>query len=98
MMMYWRENILLPIRLIERRKMALKKAYEAPMLMVETYMLDTSIAANCTAKLPYADQACYDEYHFSGVEFSAYAKTQKSFDKDTCDCYHTSGGEGYFTS
>lgn len=78
--------------------MALKKAYEAPMLMVETYMLDTSIAASCTTKPPYADQACYDDNYFGGVEFSAYAETHKSFDNETCSCYHTAGGEGFFTS
>lgn len=98
MTMYWRENILLPIRLIERRKMALKKVYEAPMLMVETYMLDTSIAANCADKLPYADKACYDK-RFEGVEFSVYADAGTTFDDSkTCDCYHTAGGEGFFTS
>ena len=97
MMMYWREYFLLPIRLIERRKMALKKVYEAPMLMVETYMLDTSIAANCKTILNHSDQACYDEL-FEVEPFSVCAETQKSFDKDTCDCYHTSGGEGFFTS
>ena len=96
-MMYWRENILLPIRLIERRKMALKKAYEAPMLEIEEYCLDTSIAANCQEILTDRDMACYDQWMDQNTEP---ASLGNSFDDDgvQCDCYYQADGEGFFAS
>lgn len=78
----------------------LKKEYEAPALMVETYMLDTSIAATCGTQINDRDQACYDKWFDEGAEtFALFSAGQQSFaDKAHCDCYYSSGGEGFFAS
>lgn len=80
-----------------REENMLKKEYEAPALMVETYMLDTSIAANCLIRLEHTDMDCYDKYFNDGETF-ALVNAQNSFTKDACDCYYSAGGEGFFTS
>ena len=98
MMMYWRENFLLPIRLIERRKMALKKAYEAPMLEIEEYCLDTSIAANCQEILNDRDMVCYDKWMDQNTEQPASLNTSFDDDGTQCDCYYQAGGQGFFAS
>ena len=77
----------------------MKKAYEAPELLVEKYVLDTSIAASCSAKLNHSDQDCYEDYMYGGVApFSLEEQKQSFVDEKVCDCYHTAGGEGFFTS
>lgn len=107
--MYWRENILLPIRLIERRKMALKKVYEAPMLEIEEYCLDTSIASNCATVVHNgpamgSHSQCDDYVNVNPFpdddEISLASEPRNvSFYEDTaCDCYTTGGNGSYWTS
>ncbi len=88
--------------------MALKKAYEAPMLEIEEYCLDTSIASNC-AIVVYNGPAmgshsqCKD-YTNPFPEEDEISPTSMphnvSFYADTedCDCYTTGGGGSYWTS
>ena len=75
----------------------MKKAYEAPMLEIEEYCLDTSIAANCQEILTDRDMACYDQWMDQNTEP---ASLGNSFDDDgvQCDCYYQAGGEGFFAS
>lgn len=76
----------------------MKKVYEAPVLMIEKYALDTSIAANCNVIMNDRDMVCYDKWIDSDIETYA---ANRSFDDNNgvnCDCYYEAGGEGFFAS
>ncbi len=78
--------------------MALKKAYEAPMLEIEEYCLDTSIAANCQEILNDRDMVCYDKWMDQNTEQPASLNTSFDDDGTQCDCYYQAGGQGFFAS
>lgn len=86
----------------------MRKAYVKPSIEVERYTLDASIAANCQEIVTlgpgideYGTDVCKEFYGLFG-EFSMFSSRGTSFYQSggvfTCDCYYTSGGEGYFTS
>lgn len=89
----------------------MRKVYSKPTIEVELYTLDQSIAANCGNVVTlgpgdYEDKVCDkfkgdDEILTFNPGFSVQS-TAKSFyngeNGPVCDCYYSSGGEGYFTS
>ena len=82
----------------------MKLKYEKPMLEIENYELDTSIASNCglvvTSGPEHANHAPCDDYY----DLIGWPKT-KSIDGpkynidfyDDCACYYTASG-AFFTS
>ena len=87
----------------------MKKIYEKPMIEIETYVLSAAIAANCNNVLSMGPEAPGKEVcaEFEGAfdVFSARRGTRTTggtpFYSDgsaNCDCYYSSGGNGYFTS
>lgn len=85
----------------------MKKVYEAPTLEIELYELDASIASNCTVVVTMGDyggdlsngeEACKDYLEMVGLP-TTYARAHNvNFWENTCDCYTTAGGVGFFTS
>lgn len=86
----------------------MKREYVAPTLAVECYALNQSIASNCAWVIKFgpADPstgvgACEGYVDFQsfkpGLDVNA-PPYNVSFYEHTCDCYYTSGGEGYWTS
>lgn len=83
----------------------MKKTYKKPMVEIEVYTLDASIASNCTLVVSNGPEEgihkqCEDyEPTFPDIEMFANGPHNVSFYEDTqCDCY-TSGGNGsYWTS
>ncbi len=80
-----------------------KKVYTRPLVEIEVYELNTSIAANCVSKVSFGPEAPGKEVcgEFGDVFEVALYTSGKSFYSDgtaECDCYYTSGGQGYFTS
>lgn len=84
----------------------MNKVYEKPWIEIEYYTLDASIAANCKDvvaigpdNIGTGQKAC-DGWKNDYGEFSLYSITNSSFynEGSICDCYYSSGGEGYFTS
>ena len=90
----------------------MKKNYIKPLIEIETYELSGAIAYNCTnvitlgPGIPGSEeyQQC-DEFGGSGFLSLIPGVTVQSNDKPFysdgaahCDCYYTSGGQGYFTS
>lgn len=85
----------------------MNKVYEKPWIEIEYYTLDASIAANCSSTVTlgpgdYKDNVCSE---FDGAfDISLYSRAKSSatfydgITGDECDCYYSSGGEGYFTS
>ena len=85
----------------------MKREYVKPMIEIERYELDASIAANCgnTVTLgpgDYDDYVCKEfEDAFDVASYSARSAGTPFYDGTTgpvCDCYYSSGGNGYFTS
>lgn len=83
----------------------MKKIYEAPDLEIETYQLDASIASNCTEVVTMGDYgggegepACSDYLEKVGISSYSLRPYNVNFWENSCDCYYTAGGEGFFTS
>lgn len=81
----------------------MKKEYLKPTIEVETYTLDASIAANCRTIIsmgpgdPFTGKEVCDEFGGSMGNFSINT-TPGSFYQNSCACYYSAGGQGYFTS
>lgn len=86
----------------------MKKVYESPRVEIETYELDASIASNCTIVVTMGDygggegEPVCDDY-LSEVGKNSRSRTSTyaynvNFWENTCDCYTTAGGAGFFTS
>lgn len=84
----------------------MKKKYIKPMVEIERYALDASIAANCGNVVtlgPGNSQNSTCKEFRGDEEVAMLAIGSTSFyevgDGDTsCDCYYSSSGAGYFTS
>lgn len=89
----------------------MKKTYVAPDLEIERYELDASIASNCATVVNMGDygadpskgeNVCQDYLDKVGkgstTDWSMRQPYNVSFWENTCDCYTTAGGAGYFTS
>lgn len=82
----------------------MKKTYKKPMVEIEVYTLDASIASNCGIVVSNGP-ALGDHYQCEGYEdpfgtFSARSGPYNvHFYEDTnCDCYTTTTEAGYWTS
>lgn len=87
----------------------MRKAYTRPFIEFETYSLSDSIAANCGTAVSagpedYQGNVCsefrdsFGEFRSDFAVFSAATPFYDGVIGDVCDCYTTSGGQGYFTS
>ena len=86
----------------------MKRVYEAPVLEIEIYQLDANIASNCKVVVSMGDygggegeSACDDYLAMVGLPAtSSYSLRPHNvnFWENTCDCYTTAGGNGFFTS
>lgn len=86
----------------------MKKVYEAPKVEIEIYELNASIASNCTVVVTMGDYGggegeppCNDYLEMVGLPtISSYSlkSYNVNFWENTCDCYTTAGGAGFFTS
>lgn len=88
----------------------MKKVYSKPLLEIEAYTLDASIAANCAFKINNGPEApghtgCDDFVDIFGTlnvqpSYGLMSKPKNiTFYLDTnCDCYTTGGDYGYWTS
>lgn len=85
----------------------MKKAYSKPLVDVETYSLSAAIASNCSIVVhngpALGDRQQCDDYEDpfavdSENTFSPMAEHNVSFYEDNCDCYYSSGGQGYWMS
>lgn len=83
----------------------MRKAYVKPSIEVERYTLDANIAANCSNIIslgPGTDEsgtdACDDYY--GAWEIALFSNGTAFYEDGSmqCDCYYSSGGQGYFTS
>ena len=85
-----------------------KKIYSKPLVEIEVYELNASIASNCGNTVSLGPEApgktTCDEFKdaFEVFSISPYALTNGTpFYSDgaaNCDCYYSSGGGSYFTS
>lgn len=86
----------------------MKKVYSKPVVEIEVYELDTNIAANCGNRVTLGPEApgktTCSEFE-DAFDIAAYSLSRSigvtPFYSDgaaNCDCYYTSGGQGYFTS
>ena len=88
----------------------MKKEYMKPQLEIEIYQLNAAIAANCTNVITLGPEApgkvTCDEFKTGyGDETTPWGLLREAvtpFYNDgslaKCDCYYSSGGNGYFTS
>ena len=86
----------------------MKKIYEKPLIEIEAYQLDAAIAANCGNIVSLGPEApgkttCNEFKDAFGEDddWGTFSVRNTPFYADgaaNCDCYYTSGGEGYFTS
>lgn len=81
----------------------MKKKYIAPDFEVEHYELNTSIAGNCNAVVTQGPEIgthdnCEEFPDWEEFSISTFALQASFYDEETCECYYSSGGEGYFTS
>lgn len=87
----------------------MKAGYTKPMIEIEKYELDASVAANCGPIVTLGPgtgtpESVCDEFE-GAFDVSAYGLQRsggnsfyESGSAYACDCYYSSGGEGYFTS
>lgn len=83
----------------------MKAGYKKPVIEIEKYELNASVAANCgwvvNVGPGYGDESACEDFEGSwDVEIATFS-LKKSFYETVssgCDCYYSSGGEGYFTS
>lgn len=89
----------------------MKKTYAKPMIEIEAYELNASIAANCGEKVSFGPEApgknTCDEFKdafevfavIPGISIQSTGGTPFYADgAANCDCYYSSGGGIYFTS
>lgn len=83
----------------------MKKAYVAPQVTVEEYVLNASIADNCKAIVTVGPAWITEGNHTICADFPDPFMTQSlpknvNFYEDAgnCDCYTTGDNSGYFTS
>lgn len=82
----------------------MKREYIKPMIEIERYEMNTSIAANCGTVVSQGpavgDHTACKEYEDIWEDFSIsiYAAQTSFYDDGTCECYYSSSGEGLFTS
>ena len=89
----------------------MKRIYEKPLIEIETYVLNASIAANCGETVSLGPEApgktvCKefeDAWEVFGIKpgMSTMSTGGNPFYSDgaaDCDCYYSSGGGVYFTS
>ena len=90
----------------------MKKAYHKPLIEIERYELNASIAANCGRVITLGPEApgkdICDEFKdafevvsvIPGIGIMSITKNTPFYADGAanCDCYYTSGGLGYFTS
>ena len=89
----------------------MKKVYVAPALEIEVYRLDASIASNCEVVVVMGDHGgnvddgekyCSDYGEIVGIarigETADPNAYNVNFWENTCDCYTTAGGPGFFVS
>lgn len=88
----------------------MKKLYTKPQIEIEVYQLDAAIAANCGVIISMGPgapgvNACKefgDSWVVTGMDGQVGTNAANTpFYADgsaNCDCYYTSGGNGYFTS
>ena len=88
----------------------MKKAYMKPALEIECYKLDQSIAGNCKSIVNWGPgneltgmEMCdefKDSWEVNSIGGIGLMSVGTSFYESgsTCDCYYSSGGQGYFTS
>lgn len=87
----------------------MKKAYIAPSLEVEQYQLDANIAKNCAVVVDMGDYgggpgqpACDSYFDIVNPQPDPGKAGMFAYNVDfweqTCYCYVTAGGEGFFTS
>lgn len=84
----------------------MKKVYNKPLIEIEAYQLDASIAGSCGTAITlgpgdYAGKVC-DEFGLDPFGIQSIQANENPFYDGTegivCDCYYTSGNNGYFTS
>lgn len=85
----------------------MKKVYKKPTFEIESYELNANIASNCTVVVTMGDYgggegepACNDYLEMVGLPTTSYSLRAHNvnFWENTCDCYTTAGGDGFFTS
>lgn len=88
----------------------MKKRYEKPLLEIEEYELNMSIAYNCAMVVSNgpavgshtlcSDYGAKDPFEMDdeGDAVMAASVYNVSFYEESCDCYYSAGGEGYWTS
>lgn len=85
----------------------MKKVYKKPTVEIEFYELNANIASNCAVVVTMGDYgggagepACDDYLEMVGKKStSTFALAHNiNFWENTCDCYTTAGGGGFFTS
>lgn len=85
----------------------MKKAYTKPLIEIDAYELNASIAANCGSVITLgpgspSDEMCSDwvgTFHV-GDDLNAINGNTSFYESGLggCDCYYTASGKGYFTS
>lgn len=83
----------------------MKKRYVKPVLEIETYSLDKSIASHCSIVVSngpamgiHTQCTDYvDPFEEEGISAEAVYNVQFYTDGN-CDCYYSSSGDGYWTS
>ena len=83
----------------------MKKVYKKPVVEIEAYTLSEAIAAGCgwvvnMGPEDFTGKTCSDfgDNPFAVVGNSLGASFYNGIDGPECDCYYTSGQEGYMTS
>ncbi len=90
----------------------MKKTYIKPLIEIESYELSGAIAYNCSNVITYGpgipgslEYVQCKEFKESGflsltpeIGLNSANKPFYSDGAANCDCYYTSGGQGYFTS
>lgn len=90
----------------------MKKNYSKPLIEIESYTLSASLAASCGNVISLGPEApgkttCAefeDSFNVTafipGLGIQGVAKNTPFYDDGSanCDCYYTSGGQGYFNS
>lgn len=85
----------------------MKAGYKKPVMEIEKYQLDSSIAANCGVVVSsgpedYTGNICSEfEDSYDVVTYGLKSSETPFYDGSigpVCDCYYSSGGTSYFTS
>ena len=73
----------------------MRKQYVKPTLVVETFAMEEDIALNCQTIVKKDPDACYGGF---GRSLFSQDTTEAPYYPDSCTCYHTAPGSGWFTS